>query len=91
MKSNDYLHGFEWELIADAPRLDYLRQMREGLEGAPAGTRAKADADGYAKAKEAWATVVDGILKKESLEIADVEALRAATTPFYTAYGLAYE
>jgi len=91
LKSNDHLYAFHKELTAEAPSAEALNKAKAAFAKAEPSMRAAAEPETFDKEKKAWLEQVSPVLQGGSLGAEQLEALRAATGPFYREFGIQFE
>ena len=91
LKSNDHLYAFHKELTGESPSADALSKAKAAFEKGEPSMRAKAESEAFDTAKKAWLEQVSPALQGGSLGAEQLEALRAATGPFYREFGIQFE
>lgn len=90
-KVNDVIFVFNAKVAGEKPVDTELVKLAGELDKADLSLDAKAKGDAFAKAKAAWKTVADPILKDGKVEPAELAPLRQASEKFCKAFGIQFE
>lgn len=91
LKSNDYIYALEQQAKKSQPDAAAMSRLAAGLAQAAPSAKAKAEAESYTGAKQAWEKGAGAALKDGKIEAGEIKRLRADTSRFYKAYGIQFE
>lgn len=91
LRTNDFIHSFWMEAQRNGPDAAVLSRALKRLADAPLSMKAKREARAFRGALRAFETAVSPLIEDKVVSSEEAARLRAATEPFYMAYGIEFE